>query len=637
MNKILHIFLLSVIFSMAHAQNQTLSNRIANYVIDVSLDTDKKTLQGQETLVWKNTSTDKITELQFHLYLNAFRDKNSTFMKESGGKLRSDVIDTSKTTNFGGIDVLSMQVRNGENLTQKIRFIQPDDLNDKDKTVITVPLQTPLLPDQTITLDIRFKAKLPQIFARTGFADNYFLIGQWFPKIGVYEPAGMRYATRGQWNCHQFHANTEFYADFGTYKVRMTIPKDYQLAATGVFQNERANQNNTKTITYLAEDVHDFAWTTSPRFIIQERQWKHVKIKAVMQPEHTGSTDRYFQAAINALEYFDKHLGKYPHKVLTLVDPPQNGSGSGGMEYPTFITCGTKWGLPDGLRLPEIVTVHEFGHQYFQGMLASNEFEESFLDEGFNQYYEGRIMDEKYAPGSSVNFLGFTINDSETSRLSYVRMKQPGITQVFRNAWQYPVGTYSIMTYTKTATWLRTLDNIIGRNTMDEILQTYFIRWRFKHPSVRDFINIVNEIVPKRLGENLGSNMNWYFEQVLYKAPVCDYALKNIVNTEKNGIVKAELTVEQLGDMKLPTEILINFSDGSSELIAWDGQTKSKVYTFDKAVASAKIDPQNKIQLDLNFNNNSKSVDPSTLVFKKYALKIMFLLQNFMQWVASIA
>lgn len=637
MNKFLSICLLSCLFVNVKAQNKPLSNRIANYTINVTLDAEKKALKGQEILEWKNTSTDNISELQFHLYLNAFRDKNSTFMKESGGQLRGDVVDANVKNNLGSIDIESMKVRNGENLTKNIKFIQPDDLNDKDKTVISVALSKPLRPNESITLDIDFKAKLPKIFARTGFADNYFLVGQWFPKIGVYEPAGMRYATSGQWNCHQFHANTEFYADFGTYKVSMTVPKDYKVAATGVFQRESPHDNNTKTITYIADDVHDFAWTASPRFVISERQWKHVKIKAVMQPEHEGSTERYFNSAITALNYFEKNLGKYPHTVLSLIDPPVNGAGSGGMEYPTFITCGTAWGLPKGIKFPEIVTVHEFGHQYFQGMIASNEFEESFLDEGFNQYYEGRIMDENYAPGSQIDFLGFTINDMETSRISYITMKNPSITQVYRNAWQYPKGTYSVMTYTKTATWLKTLENMIGRHTMDEVMQTYFIRWRFKHPCVRDFIDIVNEIVPKRTNNRFGKDMNWYFEQVVYKAPVLDYALKSVANVEKGNKVSSEFTVERLGDMILPTEISVNFADGKQELIPWSGEEKSKQYKFDKAIASVKVDPQNKLLLDLNFNNNSKAIDPSTLVFKKYTMKIMFWIQNMMQWMASIA
>lgn len=608
-----------------HAQKQALSNRIANYDISVKLDAAKHTLEGKEKLTWKNTSTDEITELQFHLYLNAFKDKNSTFMKESGGNLRRDKMDKSSKENFGSINILSMNIRGGENLTKKIKFIQPDDLNEKDQTVVSVKLSKALKPNESITLDIDFKAKLPKIFARTGFADDYHLVGQWFPKIGVYESAGMRYAKRGQWNCHQFHADSEFYADFGTYKVDMTVPKNFILAATGVFQSEVLNKDNTKTISYRADDVHDFAWTVSPKFIVTERRWKHVKIKAVVQPEHRGTTERYFESAITALDYFQKNLGKYPHPVLTLVDPPLAGAGSSGMEYPTFITCGeTFWGIPSGMRLPEVVTIHEFGHQYFQGMLASNEFEESFLDEGFNQYFETRIMDESYGKGSLINLFGYKMGDTESARMAYVGMENPKISEIFRESWKYPKGTYGTLTYMKTATMLKTLENIIGRSTMDEVMQTYFIRWRFKHPAVKDFIDIVNEIAPKRGNYKYGKNFDWYFEQVLYKAPDCDYAVSEI----KGNSCK----IERLGEMIIPTEILIKFADGKEELITWNGESKTKTYKFEKAINSVIIDPKNKILLDLNLNNNSQTIKQSSLAFTKYALKMMFWLQNMLAW-----
>jgi hypothetical protein len=608
-----------------HAQKQALSNRIANYDISVKLDAIKHTLEGKEKLTWKNTSTDEITELQFHLYLNAFKDKNSTFMKESGGNLRRDKMDKSSKENFGSINILSMNIRGGENLTKKIKFIQPDDLNEKDQTVVSVKLSKALKPDESITLYIDFKAKLPKIFARTGFADDYHLVGQWFPKIGVYESVGIRYAKRGQWNCHQFHADSEFYADFGTYKVDMTVPKNFILAATGVFQSEVLNKDNTKTISYRADDVHDFAWTVSPKFIVTERRWKHVKIKAVVQPEHSGSTERYFESAITALDYFQKNLGKYPHPVLTLVDPPLAGAGSSGMEYPTFITCGeTFWGIPSGMRLPEVVTIHEFGHQYFQGMLASNEFEESFLDEGFNQYYETRIMDENYGKGSLINLFGYKMGDTESARMAYVSMENPKISEIFRESWKYPKGTYGTLTYMKTATMLKTLENLIGRSTMDEVMQTYFIRWRFKHPAVKDFIDIVNEIAPKRSNYKYGKNFDWYFEQVLYKAPDCDYAVSEI----KGNSCK----IERLGEMIIPTEILIKFADGKEELITWNGESKTKTYKFEKAINSVIIDPKNKILLDLNLNNNSQTIKQSSLAFTKYALKMMFWLQNMLAW-----
>ncbi|HEX8655912.1 MAG TPA: M1 family metallopeptidase, partial [Hymenobacter sp.] len=448
-----------------------------------------------------------VGELQFHLYLNAFKNSRSTFMRESDVELWNVDSDESEGDNWGWTDIKSLRVRNGagavEDLTPSIEFIHPDDDNQDDQSVIRVPLRQPVRPGASVTVEIQFEAKLPMIFARTGFAgrapaDRYFLVGQWFPKIGVYEAAGQRYAKQGQWNCHQFHANSEFYADYGVYDVAITVPQPYVVGATGLLAGEKRNANGTKTLRFHAEDVVDFAWTASPRFLTEESQWQHVRIKLLLQPEHAAQAGRYFAAAKAALAYFDQHLGRYPYPNLTIVDPPVYGSGSGGMEYPTFVTGGSVWNLPKGIKATEGVTIHELGHQYFMGLLASNEFEEPWLDEGFNQYFEGRVMNHRYGPQTSaVNVWGFRIGNIESNRIGYVGMNNPKVAENFRYSWQFPaeLGAYGSLTYYKTATWLATLEGLVGRPVMDEIMQTYFARWKFKHPCARDFIAVANEVV----------------------------------------------------------------------------------------------------------------------------------------------
>ena len=622
-----------------------LSPRLANYQIDVTLDPVTKKLDGRETLTWRNPSSDVVRELQFHLYLNAFRNDKSTFMRESGGQLRGDQIDRNANENpYGWIDVTSMKVRGGRfDVSEPLayQFFQPDDTNQNDHTVIRVPLSKPVGPGETIVLDIAFKAKLPKIFARTGFSRDFFLVGQWFPKIGVYEPAGTRYSKSGQWNCHQFHAHSEFYADYGVYDVNITTPKDYWVSATGLFQSEKVHKNGTKTILYHAEDVVDFAWTASPHFQVITDQWKRpsggtVSLELAMQPEHVHQATRYIEAAKAALTYFDKHLGKYPFPNLTIVDPPLHASGSFGMEYPTFITAGSAWFLPDGVRFPEIVTVHEFGHQYFMQLLATNEFEEAWMDEGFNQYYEGRIMDETYGPRSSqFDLLGFREGDLESSRSDYVHQDNPAIGSSFGNTWQLPDSQYGVLTYMKTATWLRTLEGLVGRPVMDEIMQTYFIRWKFKHPDGQNFIDIVNEIVSKRLGTKYGPNMNWFFQQVLYGDNVFDYELLSIKNKKGQSII----TVQRNGDGNMPVDVLVHFDNGKELMLFWDGKGRQRQFMLSKNtnVLWAKVDPKQKIYMDTNLNNNSLTLQPSSAPAAKFAAKFLFWIENWMQWLAWLA
>lgn len=632
-----------------------LSPRNASYDIDANLNTSTKIIDGLEVLHWKNLSSDNIHELRFHLYLNAFKNTNSTFMKESGGQLRGDYIDKKSDSAWGWIDVISMKVNKGEDLTGKIKFIHPDDDNSNDQTVISVQLAKPVRPGQTIDLDIKFKAKLPEIFARTGYAGNYYLVGQWFPKIGVYEYPGIRYAKKGGWNCHQFHANSEFYADFGIYNVNLTVPQDFIVGAVGLQTGEKLNKDGTKTVKFHAEDVIDFAWTASPDFKIAEGSWKHVKIKVLLQPEHYGQAGRHIESAINALEYFNKYLGKYPYPNLTIVDPPLKGLGSAGMEYPTFITAGSLWGMPDNIKVTEMVVIHEFGHNYFMGMLATNEFEEAWMDEGFNSYYEARIMDHYYGNKTSyMNFGGYHHGDLELLRENYVGMGNPKIAPDFLPAWGYKNGGYGRITYSKTATWMATLDRLVGRDVMDEIMKTYFDRWSFKHPCANDFIAIVNEVVKKRLGEKFGKNMDWFFDQVLYGTDICDYKLAGIwinkiarpagvydslgvkkyydKNIPEETVYKSRVIVYRLGEITMPQELLVHFNDGRDSLLTWNGKDRSFRAEFKGKhwVKWAKIDPDNKILMDVNLNNNSYTTKPEVTVYRKYTVKFIFWVESLM-------
>lgn len=591
---------------------QNLAPDIAHYTISVQLDTEKKQLQAEEILEWTNISPVPVSELQFHLYLNAFKDKNSTFMKESGGKLRGDKMPED---GYGNIYMTTIKDTDGNSLLGSLKYLHPDDQNEDDRTVAAIQLKKPVQPGETVRLNIAFRAELPRIFARTGYGENdYYLIGQWFPKVGVFEQN--KDGVWG-WNCHQFHANSEFYADFGNYKVSITLPRNLIVGATGQLTHQTRLKNNLKTLVFEADDVHDFAWTASPDFVVHEKMWKGVRMKAMMQPEHASQYKRYFDAAEKSLEYTEKLLGKYPHKTLTMVDPPVSESGSGGMEYPTFITCGSYWGVGKSIKMAEIVTVHEFGHQYFQGILASNEFEQSFMDEGFNQYLEGRIMDEMYGDGSQVDLLGFKVGDMATSRGSYVSMKFPELAEINQPVWEYPKGTYGIMTYTKTATALKTLENYMGRELMDKALKVYYQRFKFKHPKLSDFVNVVNEVS--------GKDYQWYFDQTFEKSYSCDYSVDSVQN--KDG--KSYLKIKRKGNLKLPQVVSVTFTDGSTEVFSWDPEETYEDYRFDKEISTVEIDPQRKNLMDLNLLNNSYSVQPPQDFLTKYSAKAMYWLQHF--------
>ncbi len=646
-----------------------LSPRIANYDMDIKLDAETKIIDGREILTWRNASMDTINELQFHLYLNAFKNSRSTFMKESARNgFRGMDLSEVKEEDWGYMEVLSIVQADTIDLTAGMKYIQPDDNNEEDQTVLSVPLNSPVYPNDTIVLDIRFQSKLPKLMARAGYNRDYHFVVQWFPKIGVYESAGQRYAEKGQWNCHQFHSSTEFFANFGVYDVKIRVPDNMVVGASGVLQEETKHEDGTKTVYYRAEDVIDFAWTAFPGFEEFNEEWEHVKIRLLIPPEHSDHAERYLHTVKKSLEYFDEHVGKYPYPTVTIVDPPIYGIRSCCMEYPTLFTGGSIAGLPMGWNFIEGITAHEFGHQYFMQMVANNEFEEAWLDEGFNTYWESRALDATYGDKTSFfNYLGLGIGNKESNRVRYVGMSNPKIAEVFRNGWDFKHGGYGALAYGKTATWLVMLENLVGLEVMDEIMRTYFERWKFKHPCGQDFIDIVNEIVPQHHGDHFGADMNWFFDEVLYGSDICDYKVASIRNTEEVPVVglfdengekvfakypekdeetteessvnyQSEVIIHRLGEMQMPVEVLIHFEDGTEVEEYWDGKGRTHAFEYNKPekIIWAKVDPAYKIYMDVNFNNNSYTTEPDYTPAKKYTFKFFFWLQNAMQFVAGI-
>ncbi len=625
---------------------QPLSPRIANYDIDVKLDAEKRMLHANETLKWFNKSGEVITELQFHLYLNAFRNSKSTFMKESGGVSRGNKIDKD---GWGFIEVNKIALASGEDLTGSMEFIQPDDGNPDDRTVFRLPLPQPLRPNDSIIVRIDFTAKLPQPpFARTGAKKEYFFVGQWFPKIGVY--------IDGKWNCHQFHANSEFFADYGVYNVRMTVPENNILGATGLQVEVKNNGDGTATHFYHAEDVHDFAWTTSPDFVEFKDRTQDVDIRVLMQRDRAYQGPRHVEAAKTAVEYFQNWYGDYPFPNLTVVDPRRGAGGSGGMEYPTLITAGTAYGLPEGIRAVEAVIIHEFGHNFWYHLLASNEFEESWMDEGINTYTEGQIMADKYGPvGDAINFLGIKMNDLQSNRGQYIFYAD--LDPILRNAWSFYSGdSYGVNSYAKPGLVLTTLQNYLGREKMQQIMRAYVEGWRFRHPKSRDFFNVANEVA--------GEDLNGFFDQAFYSNATLDYSVDRVFTreikkgegfdfefsvaapdstmsngkSESNDSVAAKgkpkmyesgVYVRRLGAFKFPVEIVATFEGGEKVREKWDGQELWKKFTYVKPnkLVSAAVDPDNKIPLDLNYTNNSKAVKGSSLGVNKLSARWLFWMQ----------
>jgi len=643
------IIVLSNVFLSLHPQivnKKALSERITGYKIDVRLNPDKKTVTGDMEAFWVNKSPDTVPDIRLHLYMNAFRSNRTTMYREMGGSPGNDEKD------LGWIEINSFSDENGTDLIPCMQYISPDDGNKDDRTVLRVLLPRPALPGDTVNIRVNFETKLPSGIRRTGFSGDFYFVAQWFPKFGVYEPAGMRFASQGGWNCHQFHATSEFYSNHSVYDVSITLPSNHVTGSGGMLISEKTN-GDMKTVTYRAEDIVDFAWTAWPGYAVFTDKWKGINITLLIPKDRIRQTGRQLTSVKYALEYLDINVGQYPWPHLTFVDPPSFGAGAGGMEYTTLFTSASSYFVPPFLHMPEMVTVHEFGHAYFMGMLASNEFEEPWLDEGVNSYWEQRIMDNYYGKNSGlINHRLLKLSDISSARVSYVTSPSRQAVSNNEYSWNYPHGTYSMISYQKTATWLHTLEGIITTETMNNVFREYYRRWAFKHPSGRDFINVVNDVVRKEHGQKFGPDMNWFFDQTLYGTGICDYQVSRIINSKyskpegkadtsdseirawsnTDSLYTSKAQLERIGDVKLPVTVLIHFDNGDEILELWDGKSRYKDFEYKgyRQIEWVKIDPEYLIKMDVNFVNNSMTTEPDRASLHRIANKLVAFMQFFL-------
>ncbi|MEN3340023.1 MAG: hypothetical protein V7647_3699 [Acidobacteriota bacterium] len=611
------------------------SPRNASYAINVRLDPGSRTLSGDELLTWRNTSRATATTLQFHLYYNAWRNSRSTWMR---GRIRTDPpIAARPEADWAWIDVTSLRVIQRGTLPADIisqaRYKAPDDGNADDRTVMEVPLGRAVGPGETVNVQIAWSARVPRAFARTGTIGDYYFVAQWFPKIGVFEDTG--------WNTHQFHATTEFFADFGTYDVRLTVPKGWVVGATGVERERRDEPDGTTTTHhYVQDDVHDFAWATSPHFIeghatFADAGLPAVDIRLLLQPEHAGQADRHFDAARAALKNYGRWFGAYPYGHLTIVDSAWQ-SGSSGMEYPTLITAGSRWLTPAGDDTPEGVVIHETGHQFWYGLVATNEFEHAWMDEGINTYSAAMVTERAGAPAYYTKryfggFIPWVFRNALLSRIvegdrlpTYRRDANgdPAATPTWR---AFPA-TAGGISYAKTALWMHTLERMVGWPVQQRILSTYFVRWEFRHPKPDDFFAVVNEVT--------GRDFTWFFDQVYRGSGVFDYAIydlrsepnvargyfgegasRRFVNAEGRATDYVTTVVaRRLGDGTFPIAVRVVFENKEEMRWEWDGRDRARTFQVVKPsrASFAQVDPDRVLVLDVNSTNNSASLKPRT-------------------------
>jgi hypothetical protein len=660
----------------------TLSERVASYELRAVVDPRAHTIEGSEKLRWKNRSDRAVRTLYFHTYLNGFEGPGSTWMTEKAryGAFRTGV--ETKAGEWGYIDVQSIS-QGGQ--PARMQYVQPDSGPATDRSVLRVDLPEPVAAGAETSLDIKFHDQLPRVIARTGWFDSYHLVAQWFPKIGVLELAGERGAEAPRWNVHEFHLHTEFYADWGSYDLEIVAPKGFTVGGVGARIGQPRDTAEGVVHHFHQDDVHDAAFTLWDGFappltgVYDGPGSPHVDVQVLYPPELEGSARAALQGTIDALRYFSQTLGPYPYKTVTVVVPPYNALESGGMEYETFFTTIGGVTVPDAA--VRYVTVHEFGHGYFMGLLASNEFEEPFLDEGMNEWWDSRMMEseELTIDFSFVSKFGFkfpVIHMWDYQWLGGSNLAgRPLADPIAGNSWhRMSSGTYGAV-YAHTAVVMHDLEKLLGGDAIARGMKLYYARWHHRHPSAADLREALADAAPEHR-----DTIRAWFDQQVYSADLVDDAVDEVESEEilprpgrieKDGKL-TERTPEQvrqeIADQRaafdrdhtghntggpflfrnvvrtrrhaaqVPQTLIVEFNDGRQEQLVWPVGERWHRWVFERSsrVTQARLDPAGNILLDVNKLDDGRTREPHKLPARRLAMEGTTWVDMFLSLVSSL-
>lgn len=582
-------------------------DEVASYTLRAHLDPGQHLVHGEGTIVWKNVSTKPVSELWFHLYLNAFKNQSSVFMRAPVGGFRGTVV----PKDWGTIDVRRITLVRGAERTELTNAIEVKRPGDDDETDARVALPKEVAPGDTIALEIVWDDKLPSVVERTGHDGTFHMVAQWFPKIAKIEPDGT-------FAHFPFHHLGEFYADYGSYDVTIDVPQNFTIGATGPALDTK-NENGRRIERHVQKDIHDFAWTAFDKWLERKERIADVDVRILFPKGYEGHAERELATMRFALPHFGARYGKYPYGVLTLVHPPATASEAGGMEYPTLITTGGDAWIPGGLHLPELITIHEFGHQYFYGLLASHETKWPFLDEGLNSYAESEAMEAWLGRGSAMDMFGVQLGGAEAHAERARHWEHDD--RVAQPAYAFSTGSsYGALVYSRTATILETIRRVFGDGAMQKAMGTYARRFRFLHPTPDDFVATFREQMGDRAADALRTALfdkGWVdfaitainSHEARASAGIYDRdGKRETVPSDKitEGKYEGWVLVSRRGTISVPVDIELVADDGTRTRFPWDGKGENirLPYSGASALRAATVDPDHKVLLDDKPENN---------------------------------
>ena len=609
MRNLLIILLISL--SPLLAKSQDYFQQEVNYKIDVSLNDSLHILTANEEIEYTNNSSDTLTFLYFHLWPNAYKNTETAFAKQ---KIKSGDLEfyESDSTERGEIYDLDFSVNN-----QQIKW----ELDPKFIDIAILHLNKPLLPKEKIIIKTPFKVQLPESFSRLGHVKTSYQITQWYPKPAVYDLNG--------WNQIPYLDQGEFYSEFGNYDVSITLPENYIVGASGQLQNQseklfldsiaEASKTNPlywkysgfpesskklKTIRYKIENTHDFAWFADKRFKVLKDSitLPHSFRKVTTWVMYTKSEADLWENAItyvnDAVKYYSLWNGDYPYDNCTAVHSAL--SAGGGMEYPTITVIGNS---QNNLTLEQVI-MHEVGHNWFYGILASNERVHPWMDEGMNSFNELRYMGTKYPKLTLSKEMGiggvnlFGLADFKQKHMYYLSYQITALWNLDQpinlSSEEYAPINYGTVVYMKAAFAFHNLYSYLGEEVYDKAMQHYYETWKFKHPQPKDVQNCFEE--------STGKDLSWFFVELFSTKEKVDYSANRIKKNKSDNSVN--FTIKNNSSIKTASSYSLIRNDSIISTTWFDGFNGKKTFkidtsNFDKIVIDKEINT-----LDIYRNNN---------------------------------
>lgn len=630
--------------------------RVVDYEIDARYDEPEHTIEGRARITWRNRGPRAVDEIPFHLYMNGFRAEDTAWMRQARGSHRSHGQDHDAP--WGYVDVGSVERLGGPGSDGNPERIELKNEERPEPSLMTVWLDEPVPPGSEVQLELSFTTRMPKVFARTGFAGRYVMAGQWFPKPGVLLPDG-------SWRAHPFTLFSEFFADFGTYDVRLDLPADLTVGASGILVSKEEDDERQR-LHYHAEMVHDFAWTAGPDLVEAWAEHDGIRIRALLPSEHAADAAAHLDAQRAALDSMQARFGPYPWSTITLVQPPEEAGGAGGMEYPTFYTTSPARSLPAWQRAlgidhrmgGEFTTIHEFGHQYFQGLLASDEFSQPWLDEGLNTFSNLLVFIDEHGPDDREGPWLATIAGHPLTLYDGLRLEQGNagpLQPIDQSADRFSplTGVYSSMTYRKTAATMSTLRRLVGAEPFDRAMRRYADEFRFRHPTGADLEATLADELGDRVvlghtadGRPIELSLRRFFDQALRTTRAIDFRVHKVFNRRQLGEsgfyrdehgellggepppprtddlpdeeIEGVVVVQRRGEFVIPVEVEVQLTDGARERVLWDGTGRYRVLTFPgRRIRAVSIDPDRRLVLESRRYDNirwAKAENPPATV-----------------------